>query len=248
MRSRFFQNLALWAFLFVMISSCQKDDIIVSASSEIQVNIQALWDGQEINKDSLFVLDSAYSIQLSDVKFYLSDITLITKDSQEVTAGFRKYSENVFLYQMGRENAFSLDLDPNEFVAIRFHLGLDSALNYSNPNIYAANHPLSRNQDMYWDMTNYRFLVLEGRANYPDADAWNHYMSYHLGGDEYLRMVTVPIDIDLKEGQKKSLSLTLDVKNFFENIDITTFFSFHSSEIDKEKGLQMMDNFSQSFD
>lgn len=245
---RLFQNLAWYAFILLMISSCKKDDITVSAETELNVNIQALWDGEDIHKDSLFILDENFSVYLSELKFYLSDITFLTTDSQEVIPSFRKYSENVLLFQMDSDNEFSLNLDPNVFIAIRFHLGLDTALNYSNPNLYTAAHPLSRNQDMYWDMTNYRFLVLEGRANYPDAESWNHFLSYHLGGDEYLRTVTLPLELDLKEGQKKSLTISLNVQKIFENIDITTFFSFHSTETDKAIGLQMMDNFSQSFD
>lgn len=246
MRVRVFLNIVLVGLIALSVVSCKKDDIEIAGHSELHVEFQPFWEN-ELMLDDQFAIDSNLSIQISELKFYISDLTFVTRDSQEVKATFREYPENVFLFQKDVSTSFTLDIAHNDFVEVKFLLGVDSSLNHSDPNIYSASHPLSRNQDMYWEMTNYRFLVLEGVADYPEKDSFSHHLSYHLGGDQYLRSVTLPINIELKEGQQKTLPLAFDMKRIFENIDITTFFSFHSSEIDEEKGLEMMDNFRQSF-
>lgn len=245
-----YQNLKryiVFSLICAIFWSCKKDDIEYSAGSEVQIELNALWNSEKIQLNQSMELDSLTKIQVNDLKFYISDLILVKSDSQEVQISYADYAESVFLYRLQEDTALNFQIETGEYIGMKFNVGLAPDLNDMDPNKYDATHPMSREQDMYWDMTKYRFLVLEAVADYPTENDFSHYISYHLGGEKYLRSVFVPFHLNVQSGQKKFQTLNIHLDKILNGLDYTTFFSFHSSESQEDLGLLMMDNFSQSF-
>ncbi len=234
--------------LTALITGCKKETFDpIEYSENIEVRIHTLLNGTEIVKNTALNFNDTVQLNLADLKFYISGITFINEKNQEEKAAFKAYDENVFLYQLGNSGKLSLIVPPGKYKSIAFNVGLTPEINDLNPNQFTASHPLSRDQDMYWDMMKYRFFVLDGKADYPVKGNFTHVMSYHLGGDEYLRTVELPFEITLTDSKVSALNIYFDLEKVFKDIDWTTFFSFHSIQDEKENGLKMMDNISQSF-
>jgi hypothetical protein len=98
---------------------------------------------------------------------------------------------------------------------------------------------------MYWDMLKYRFLVLEGFADINTNSNFDFIYTYHLGGDTFLRTITLDINMDIGSAGMSTMPLRFNIDRIFADgedvIDMNTFFSFHSQTIGMETGLKMMD-------
>ncbi len=84
-----------------------------------------------------------------------------------------------------------------KYTALRFHVGLDAAVNAANPAPYPPDHPLNTNVNgLYWAMAGgYIFLALEG--NWRTGDAALTGFSYHLARDPNRTAIELKGDIDL---------------------------------------------------
>jgi hypothetical protein len=146
---------------------------------------------------------------------------------------------------LGKETSFKGTLPPGQYTRLSFDLGLRPSLNDLDPNQFSREHPLSRNTDMYWDMLKYRFLTFEGTADPKKNGSNDLYFTYHLGGNDFLRQANLNINMQAEDGKSTSAKVNIDVMKIFSNpagsIDITSFFSYHSQDLEKEKGLKMMD-------
>lgn len=244
MYKRYLIIFCLTAFTF----GCKKETPDpVDHTENVAVDIHTLLNGAAIKKNVALNFNDTVQLNLADLKFYLSDIRFINEKNQEEKADFKAYDENVFLYQLGDSGKFSLVVPAGKYKSARFNVGLAPAINDLNPNQFTADHPLSRDHDMYWDMMKYRFFVLDGKSDYPVAGNFTHVMSYHLGGDEYLRTVELPFEVTLTDNEVSTFNIYFDLEKVFKDIDWTVFFSFHSIQDQKENGLKMMDNVSKSF-
>ncbi|MCO5248492.1 MAG: hypothetical protein M9887_06060 [Chitinophagales bacterium] len=244
--------LYLFFFSFLFFTACKKDDLTLNENKDkelsVQINLTTTLNNKKLVLDSAYEFVDDYQLKVQNLKLYFSDISLVDSNGNDVSVRFKDYPENVFLYDLGKSEQMNFIVPQGNYIAMKFYLGLTPALNDINPNTFPANHPLSREQDTYWDMLKYRFLILEAATNYPNLGEFNHFMSYHLGGDEYLRSITIPIkSTDNQSVSQKDLQIRLE--KVFEDIDFTTFFSFHSEgEFQKDEGIKMMNNLAHSIE
>ena len=83
------------------------------------------------------------------------------------------------------------------YTALRFHVGLDAAVNAANPAEYPPEHALNTNLNgLYWAMAGgYIFMALEG--NWRSGDAAPSGYSYHFARDPNRTAIVLKGDIDL---------------------------------------------------
>jgi hypothetical protein len=232
--------------------SCDKD---IKETAAVRVEMKTIANGATIGINQSINHPLGYPYRISEFKVYLSYIRMVDQYGNVNEIKIDNYSgsdKQVFLYALGRNESFKGQVRLGTYKQIVFGLGLDPNTNNLNPNQFAATHPLSRNQDMYWDMTKYRFIVFEGFADTNSVGTFNHVFTYHIGGDQFFKEVTVNKEITIKDTEKTyTLPLELDINKLFNAegtpIDIRTFFSFHSAGIDEDLGLKMIDNASKSF-
>jgi hypothetical protein len=87
-----------------------------------------------------------------------------------------------------------------EYETIKFDIGIDSIRNHSDPTLNPAGHPLALTfPSMHWSWnTGYIFMRVEGEADTTAAQTGiNVAFEYHIGGDNFLREVSVPIELQV---------------------------------------------------
>lgn len=245
----------LLAFI-LLLSACTKNDEKIETSSTSTIQFETFSQGAKVTELQSISLYDGYSYKITALKYYISNIRLVNEQGQEIPfktdANILGSEQGVFLYEYGKNESFSGSIPANHYLKIRFDLGLDSVLNNLDPNQFSAEHPLSRDKDMFWDMMKYRFVVMEGNVDTAKLDLYNFPFSYHLGGKDFLRNIEMNIDWNVKSDQVTSLPIRIDLDKVFTDgsnkIDILTFFSYHSMDEQKEIGMQLMDNISKSFE
>ncbi|MCO5232993.1 MAG: hypothetical protein LC105_04625 [Chitinophagales bacterium] len=245
----------LWIIL--SISSCKKDDInnkIPTISLKILINTEA--NGQAVKKGNSYLHLSSLGYKVNELKYYISHIRLVNHQGIEFPFAIDPYIEGseqgVFLYWIGKNESTSGTLPAQKYEQIKFDLGLSPTLNNLNPNQFSATHPLSRDTDMFWDMLKYRFLIFEGTLDKENNGTYSLPFSYHLGGNDFLRNITLDIPIDLSSQKAAILPIKFNLDKLFtdgnDTIDILKFFSYHSIDDQKNKGLKMMDFSANAFE
>ena len=244
-------------FVFILLlTACKKDDIVIQPSTTSTIQLATYSNGEKITEHQGISLYDGISYKITILKFYISNIRLVNHQGEEITfkidANILGSEQGVFLYEYGKNESFSGSIPANHYMKIRFDLGLDSVLNNIDPNQFSAEHPLSRDKDMFWDMMKYRFVVMEGSVDTAKLDLYNFPFSYHLGGKDFLRNIEMNIDWNVKSDQVTSLPIRIDLDKVFTDgankIDVLTFFSYHSMDEQKGIGMQLMDNISKSFE
>lgn len=243
-------------FAFILLlTSCNKNDVETQTStSNIQLSVYS--NNAKVTENQGISLYDGISYKITTLKFYISNIRLVNHQGEEIPfkidANILGSEQGVFLYEYGKNESFSGSIPANHYMKIRFDLGLDSTINNLDPNQFSAEHPLSRDKDMFWDMMKYRFVVMEGNADTAKVDLYNFPFSYHLGGSDFLRNIEMDIDWNVKSNQTTTLPIRFDLDKVFSDginkIDILTFFSYHSMDEQKGIGMQLMDNISKSFE
>jgi hypothetical protein len=237
------------AAFIALLSSCSKDE---GAGNELPLNaevkIEVTSDGNVIARNEVITHPQGFPYKVDEFKVYLSNIVFTNENGEPVSLQFEKRpgaEQGVFLYWLGKNESFKGSLPEGRYTKVSFNLGLDPATNNLNPNQFAREHPLSRTTDMYWDMLKYRFLVLEGFADINSDSDFDFIYTYHLGGDAYLRSVSIDMEMTVGSTGISTLPLSFNIDRVFADgedvIDMNTFFSFHSQTIGMETGLKMMD-------
>ena len=237
--------------------ACKKDTDIenLHREGELLINVNALSNGNNVHLDEEFTFPNGEPFKVTSLKFYLSNLRAINNQGQEIPLDLGNLpgsEEGVFLYQMGKTETLKSILPKGEYTQLKFDLGLAPNLNDLDPNQFLPNHPLSRDTDMFWDMLKYRFVIFEGGLDKDRNGTFDFPFSYHLGGDEFLRSVSLDRSFTIEENQVAEILLELNLSTFFtdgkDEIDILNFFSYHSLEEHKDKGLLLMDFIAKSFE
>lgn len=230
--------------VLLILAACSKDE-----KAFLMVNMDLMAGGNPVSKGQVLNHPQGFPFKVDEFKLYISDVRLTDNNGNTVPLnmeGTPGSKEGVFLFWLGKATSFKGSLAPGQYTRLSFDLGLSPSLNDLDPNQFSREHPLSRNTDMYWDMLKYRFLTFEGTAD-PKHDGSNDlFYTYHLGGSDFLRQVELNINLNAEDGKSGNVNVMIDVMKIFRNelgdsIDITSFFSYHSQDLEKENGLKMMD-------
>ena len=144
--------------------------------------------------------------------------------------------EDILLADVGNSNtgAFSAQVKPGNYTSLRLGFGLDPQQNDQDPESFPQDHPLSSYNQMYWTMLKYRFAILEGRSDYTgqlNGDTSDVLNAYHPGLDSLYKVVTYPINLELKDGNVQSINLQVVFDELFsagEGIDLRNEPQTHS--------------------
>lgn len=207
----------LLAFAAATFTGCgpDPDPIEPQEVQNINFDVSILANGKNVTwVDSAYTLPSNEDVTLSRLAFILSDFVLIKSDGGEVVLD----SQYVLVNPKFDEPKFTLNNVPQgDYTSIKFNLGLDSSVNYGNPNQYEIDHPLSPSRNaLHWNWTGgYIFMSIEGRL----ADTTNKGFVFHLAGSSNLTSYTLPFSTS-KGIEAKTAELSLNVDEIFQNPEV----------------------------
>ncbi len=224
----------LFALIAVVLlaAACRKDKEVEQPppGPVLRIKVVPEWGGQPFQAFTEYRAPGDIRFQAEMVRFYLSDIRAVSASGEQLLS-------RVKLIDLGT-GAYSLDLSApeGEWLGLRAGLGLPHDLNYSNTDLYAADHPMSVNTGMYWTWaTGYKFVLFDGRFN-PDPLSTTPLLapfSVHTGMDTcYTTLELFPtLPFSTAKGAVTELTLKVKVDGFLqtpeETIDVLTENSAH---------------------
>jgi len=185
------------------------------------------------NADSANNLDNSFNVDR--MEYYMSGFTLVHDDtSTEIT-------DLYFLVQADEETILDLgSFDVENVTEIRFHIGVDAALNHEDPSLYSAENPLSpQSPSMHWGWVGgYRFIAMEGKS----GAALNQDFELHgLGDDNYLETRETVTPVTTSEGIL--IELDADYTKVIEDVNVSSGVISHGETGAAKTALENMKNY-----
>lgn len=202
--------------------------------SEFQVKINHQFGEDSFKLNQEYTLASQELVKYSRISYILSNFYLIQEDSSI----FNIDDSYMLVDLKNTENIIQFDSVPiGNYLGIGFSIGLDSATNHGNPNLYAANHPLSPiNNSLHWSWQGgYIFSAIEGKTILNKSS-----FSFHLAGINNKIDVELPYRFSKKEA-KLIATMTYHVNEIFDGPSVynieTDGASTHNTESPATKKL-----------
>jgi hypothetical protein len=238
--------------------SCREDFPafeLVEQEPKIVIHFSLDNTSESFDIGSAFSDNQGWNLQLKTLKFYISDVDLISANGrvQPLTdVELVNFDDD----QDGQINPFRQGYDyiipKDNYSKFRFSLGLPSLVNQTDPTLLSKDNPLSTNSGMYWDWaTMYVFIMLEAGIDTNSDLIYDANIAFHTGLDTLFRPEnTYPITFDLPAFAKDTIHVSIDWNELFptggENeIDLGEVPFFHAN-VDNE-ALEMSRRFTENF-
>ena len=159
--------------------------------------------------DSIYPLNTNDSIQITALRFYVSNIELIQQNKS-----VWKDATKFHLMDAFNEQTLAVNIPSNiSFTKIQFNLGIDSTTNVSG----AMGGDLDPTKGMYWTwQSGYINFKLEGTSNV--CKTRHNEFQFHLGGYQYPFNSLQTVFIETIP--KSILEIQLDVQKIIQQIDL----------------------------
>lgn len=183
----------------------------------LNINLKITHNGTALSEYDVFEKEGN-TFRLETMRYYLSRLSLSSTDGTSEAV-------EVHLFDMDNEGTHQIQLNNlkhKQYSSIQFNLGLDEALNSSDPNSFASDHPLSASHNTYWNMepASYMFVMFEGKVDSLGETNFNYPKTYHLAHQDLLRNININHTIDFSQSNTLTLSLHLEIGEMFNNINI----------------------------
>ncbi|MFM7639393.1 MAG: MbnP family protein [Bacteroidota bacterium] len=243
--------LAIAAMAF-SVQSCEEnppvDPPVVNDKPGVELNVAALWDGQPLTfLSGWFEQPSPQKeyVQFFNFGMIVSKLRLVKEDDTEVMLG-DGYQWIDFKKQRTK---FKYEVPVGKYKALRFTLGLDSAINHGDPNQWGAEHPLNGNlTGMHWGWAGgYIFQAIDG--NYKDSltDKYTKGMSLHTATDVMVRNFEVPVGavlgaatLEVKDKAITPVQVNYHVNRFLKGIELKKNSVSHSEGVKEAAFMQQL--------
>lgn len=235
----FYLFISITAVLFFFISACKKNEpatpnYLLSINLESTVN-----DTQKLEIFSkTYNTLQGYPYYITQFKFYISNVYLSNSTEKALIAP-------VFLYNSdSAKNTLNVaNIPVGCYTTLQIGLGIDSATNATNPNTYEPTHPLSAQQNTYWQWSkNYRNLMIEGRTNKDNCTDFCNGILYHTGHNSLYQTLTLtlPTQVCITNENKQNIDLEIDINKILGNINVQTQ---NETQVLNDLAIQLTQNF-----
>lgn len=196
-------------FLVATITGCDKNKVDQNLSLSFKGMI-----GDEVYTTGEWYPNAANQyFKIEKFRFYVSQIDALNEAGESVTIA------EVDLYDLQNPTPIRANLPSGNYQSLTFHIGLDEALNNSDPSLFGADEPLG-NSEHYWTWaTKYIFAMIRGKvaeeAN-PDVANTGNFV-YDLGTQELLQTVTIDRTFSLSEEEVQQVEIIIQIDQIFND-------------------------------
>lgn len=191
-------------FLFCKLWSQQNNE-------SINILLQPKWHDKSFFLDSTYTSNTQDKIKISALKFYLSNIKVITEDNIIPLVDYKL----VDLQDINTLHVFQKNISVKEIKKIVFSIGVDSLASVSG----ALAGDLDPSKGMYWAwQSGYINLKLEGTS--PSCNTRKQEFQFHIGGyqNPYYALQNLSFTVQ----NKKEYIVYIDIANFFDNLTLNS--------------------------
>jgi hypothetical protein len=194
----------------------QKNKIKPLANNSFKIRFNNAINGQPIMPDSMYTNNYNEPYAVTQLKYYISNISLTTQAGKQVPL-----APSYYLINNADSSTCTLALSTSlaNFTAIHFLLGIDSVHNTIGVQT-AALDPLN---GMFWTWrTGYIMAKLEAVS--PLSNAPQQKITYHIGGFEHpnnvVKKITIPLQqpVKLSNSKKTTIVINANINNWFSGV------------------------------
>lgn len=200
---------------------------------QVSVSVSPFFGNDPFQIEQAFEIQDGRAITIDYYGLYLSELSF----REEGDSSFSRWTNDVMLLKSDQTAHDELYLRTKKLNALQFVVGVDSSVYTGDPTDTAqvpSDSPLApQAPSMYWGWADgYRYISLTGSVDTSDAKDGSGMaeFEYHVGLPSNLVTVTFE-DIELETtGNSIPISLRLDIRKLFENIDFKTELVTHTSD------------------
>ena len=232
------KRMLLAALLAATLTACDRNE--PGTNGVIPISIRPVLNGELFETETVYQNLQGRAFQFDNLSLYVSDMTLVSADGEEVVLSGEEQDESVLFFDFTNGTIFgtagklssngsliseNLDAPAGEYQGIRLTLGVPRNLNGDfDPVTYPEEHPLSEQRGAFWSWNSgYIFLKIDGRV---DNSADNNgqellgSLTYHTGLDTLIRTVSFlepehAFTIETGDTPTDELNFTFDINKLF---------------------------------
>ena len=204
--------IGLTSMIMVFTVSCKKDvdheQNVPSNKPVIAFNFDNVIDGIPVQTTQISYTNAAGNLySVGDMKYYISNITLVKPGGEEVNAGNYKLID----VSDPATGKFELEgFEEGDYIAVKMYLGVDSVQNISGPQL----GDLDPTNGMLWDWhSGYIFFKHEG--SFIDSTGYQEGIYYHYGTIAALVTLEFPINLSLKTEHMPTFHMIFDINRLY---------------------------------
>ncbi|MFZ7115624.1 MAG: MbnP family protein [Bacteroidota bacterium] len=233
MKKIFSATAIILACTTLLFTSCKKDkseEPTPSTEQNLTMHLHSNVGTHAANFDSIFTNNAGQRYTIDDYRMYISNIVLIKSDGSELPV-----SGKVFLTNP-ESDEYDLGMVPvGNYKGFKFLLGLDSAINHSDPSTYPSSSPLSvQTPSIHWSWSSgYIFWKVEGKVDTTVAQSGPIDVDflYHIGMDQFSRTIDFSTEaFSVVSGQDQLIHLNFDLNAALSNVDMTSELMTHTMD------------------
>lgn len=218
--NRWFSVLLVCLLIFV-VSGCSKDeggtqvspDEILGVKGDLTVQFSARFGTEPFAAAKGYAYQGKQKVMFSKVEFYITDIQLVgTNRAASDQAGLINLTGST----EASKNISLTGLASGHYTGIEFTLGVTPALNKKSPRDFPPSNPLSLSGGFWEDWGSYIFTQILGLVDPEGSGHFTNGFAIQTGTDECSVKVTIEKDITIKESKPASITLDVDVLQFFK--------------------------------
>lgn len=161
-----------------------------------------------------FITSSKDTIIPQKFKFIFSNLRFVKADNTEISFPDRY---GYISYDEGNTTMILPEVPEGSYKAIKFYLGLDSAINVSDPSIWPAKHPLNPlYNSMHWGWnTGYIFITHEGQ--FLNNGVKDNY-TFHIATLAFRTEIEIPLTYIHNNGNLDIIQIKADLAKYFDGV------------------------------
>lgn len=212
-------------FIFLLCLSFQ------GFSQGLRINVLPVFGNETIAEDTWFVSSNGDSIQIENMRFYLSNIQFVLHNGQVV-----KDNQKAHLVDVFEPNSLTFlieNIGDKAIKQMQFNIGIDSTTSVSG----ALSGDLDPSKGMYWAwQSGYINMKIEGQS--PVCKTRKNVFQFHIGGYMQPFYAMRQVALSLKGQNTEGVVLKINLSDFFKNIHLATQ---NSLMIPSQEAMQLAD-------
>ncbi len=231
------------------LAGCKKDtppDPDPVEPETLTIKVWPKFANQNLELNQTFQLNDTTDIQITEIKFYMSDIT---------SGGVVKKDYALYDYGLTGGTLFTIEGTPAGFTDFSALVGVPASVNNDDPSAFPSSSPLNiaNANDMHWGWSfGYIFIKIEARIDtIPDGiPLFDQALTYHVGTNAYTGNMSFP-QLTWDDSHAHTARLWFDLERFINHpttpIDVYTEQTTHSGAGQEALTQKVLDNFIDSF-
>lgn len=227
---------------------------LVEIDPTVAVRFNLVNGTKSLEPGDAFTDNAGYAAQFNKLKFYISDMKLLTSDGSSVSlaeAELVDFSETLEGQAVAFTRVYEYIVPKGNYTTLQFSLGLPPELNSSDPTTFPNDHPLSVYAATYWDWASmYKFIEMGARVDTNDDQVLDFNMEFHTGTDSLFKPgLKYTMALELGAFERETLEVNIDWNKLFHTAEhVITFESApFTHTVDSPEQLELAKNFTENF-